>query len=158
MQNSATAKTKWAPKHRFLVVGGAAAAAAVLFVGITLWLQRDVPKPLAAGTKSYTVDIADNDAERKQGLSGRKHLGENRGMLFVFPEAGKRCFWMKDMQFSLDMIWLDDQKRVVDLLENVAPETYPHSFCSTKQATYVLELSAGQVKAAGIKTGQTIRF
>lgn len=158
MQNSATAKTKWAPKHRILVVGGVVAVAALLLISLGWWLVRSSVSRAQIGSKQYVLDIANSGEERRHGLSNRPQLSDEQGMLFVFPEAGKRCIWMKDMQFSIDVIWLDSQKRVIKVYENMTPDTYPRSFCPTESAQYVIELQASQVHANGIKEGQTVSF
>jgi uncharacterized protein len=156
MQNSETAKTKWAPKSRLLGVGYLAAVVAVLLSA--WWLWQPAGQVIKAGNTRYNVDVADTDAERKQGLSGRQDLAHNAGMLFIYPQPGKRCIWMKDMKFSIDIVWLDQQKRVISVLERVSPDTYPMSFCPRDAALYVVELNAGQTQAAGIREGQTFGF
>src|SRR3989344_9082121 len=60
------------------------------------------------------VEVADSEVERAQGLSGRKVLAEQTGILFVFPTAEQHAFWMKDMNFALDIIWLDKNWKIVD--------------------------------------------
>ena len=64
-------------------------------------------------------------------------------MLFVFAEADRYGFWMKDMLFSIDMFWLDDKGQVVHLEEDVSPETYPDVFYPMVPARFVLETNAG---------------
>jgi uncharacterized membrane protein (UPF0127 family) len=92
---------------------------------------------------SVRVEIADTDAERAQGLSGHAPLASDEGMLFVFPEEGRYSFWMKDMLFPIDILWLDSAGTVVHIERNVAPESYPTSFTSDSLARYVLEVRAG---------------
>lgn len=157
MPNNATAKTKSVRKHRWLTAG-ALAAAAVLLVGIAWWLLQPVDYSLSAGNKRYRVEVANDEQERKRGLSGRQALAGDEGMLFVFSRPGFHCIWMKDMRFALDIVWLDAQKRVIQILEQVGPDTYPESFCPARPASYVVELNAGQVQAAGIKPGQVVQF
>lgn len=158
MQNSATAKTKWAPKRAHLVLTAAILVAAVLLVTLGWWLLRPVDHSVQAGSKRYVVAVANDTQERKRGLSGRESLPANQGMLFVFPESGTHCIWMKDMRFPIDVIWLNEQKQVTDLYEHMSPDSYPRSFCPPTPTRYVIELNAGQIKAADIKQGQTISF
>ena len=69
-----------------------------------------------------TVEVADTPEERSKGLSGREHLEEKRGMLFVFEqESRSHCFWMKDTTISLDIVWLDKDKKVVDVRSRTQP-------------------------------------
>lgn len=85
-------------------------------------------------------------------------LPENEAMLFVFERSGEHCFWMKDTRIPLDMIWLNEQKQVVHIEENVQPESYPKSFCPDEAALYVVEVNAGQVSASGIQEDQSVTF
>lgn len=112
---------------------------------------------LLFGDKKITVDVADTEDKRVQGLSGRSGLDKNAAMLFVFSQASQQCMWMKDMKFSLDMVWLDKSKNVIKIVENVAPSTYPESFCADN-AKYVVEFNAGMVKENNIKIGQNLNF
>src|SRR3989338_1806519 len=79
----------------------------------------------------------------QQSLSGRSGLAEGEGMLFVFPQDGKYGFWMKDMRFSIDILWLNASGMVVYMAQNVSPDSFPKSFESDVPARYVLELPAG---------------
>lgn len=64
-------------------------------------------------------------------------------MLFVFEEDGYHAFWMKDMKFSIDMIWLDESMAIVHIERNVSPSSYPNTYKSPEPARYVLEVQAG---------------
>lgn len=99
------------------------------------------------------VSVADTDASREQGLSGRAGLAEDEGMLFIFPIDGQYAFWMKDMRFSIDMVWLSSDGSVVYIVKNAAPETYPNDFVSPSPARYVLELPAGWASMHSLKIG-----
>jgi uncharacterized membrane protein (UPF0127 family) len=89
------------------------------------------------------VFISDTDKKRSDGLSNWPSLPTDTGMLFIFDQSEFLGFWMKDMKFALDMVWLDENKNVVDVRENVLPETYPKVFMPTVKAKYVLEVPAG---------------
>lgn len=95
--------------------------------------------------KTIMVEIADTETKRTQGLSGRESLRENEGMLFVFPEPDYHGFWMKDMQFPIDIVWLDENLRVISVTERIAPETFPEVFYPPKPIQFVLEVPAGVV-------------
>ena len=99
------------------------------------------------------TEIAGTSLSRERGLSYRKNMKNNEGMLFVFDKPGKYGFWMKDMNFPLDIIWLDESGRVVYTEDNVATSTYPGYFINSPQAKYVLELNAGVAKKIGIYLG-----
>lgn len=108
--------------------------------------------------KTLKVDLALTADEQERGLSGRNFLGEDEGMLFVFNQADKYSFWMKDMRFPIDIIWISDDLRVVFLKENVSPETYPEAFTPSQNARYVLEVSAGFSKKENLKPGDRVEF
>ena len=94
---------------------------------------------------------------RAQGLSGREHLADHAGMLFVFDAAGRQCMWMRDMKFSLDIIWLTEDKRITKIEQNISPETYPQSFCGD-DAKYVIEINTKTAESAGLQIGQKLNF
>lgn len=110
------------------------------------------------GDAAIVADIADTDSLREQGLSHRAGLRENEGMLFIFQEDAMHSFWMKDMLFSIDMIWISADKKVVYIVANAAPETYPSSFVPTEPARYVLEVPAGFAARHGISVGSIATF
>ncbi len=99
------------------------------------------------------VAVASTEAAREKGLGGRSALAPNEGMLFVFQKDGVYSFWMKDMRFSLDIVWLADDGRIVYAVQNVSPDTYPHSFTPSADAKFVLELPAGWLAAHKVGLG-----
>jgi len=114
---------------------------------------------LIAPAGTLNIEIVDTPELRTLGLSNRTSLDENSGMLFVFDETKtSNCFWMKDMQFAIDMIWLDAEKKVVTVKENATPETFPESFCPSGPAKYGLEVKAFRAADLEIQTGTTVRF
>jgi len=104
------------------------------------------------------AEIADDLNERTRGLSGREQLKAGNGLLFVFPKSDQYSFWMKDMNFAIDIIWIDEFGEIVHLETNVRPETYPQSFKPTGNALYVLEVNAGVVDNSLLKVGDTLIF
>jgi uncharacterized membrane protein (UPF0127 family) len=99
------------------------------------------------------VEIADTPAKRQRGLSDRELLPANRGMLFLFPKDDYYGIWMRGMKFSLDIIWIDDSRRIVDIAKNVSPETYPKIFEPEVKARYVLEIDAGFADSYNLAVG-----
>lgn len=77
-------------------------------------------KTIKIGDQILKVEMMDTDAKRAQGLSGRKSLPKDQGLLFLFPSKAQYAFWMKDMHFPIDMIWIDGDT-VVDITRNVPP-------------------------------------
>ena len=79
----------------------------------------DVSLVRIGGEAIYAVDLAVTSGERQQGLSGRETMAEDAGMLFVFEEEQPLAFWMKDMRFPLDIIWIDGQCRLISVAADV---------------------------------------
>ncbi len=102
------------------------------------------------------VYLANTPRSRTQGLSNKTHLPENKGMLFVFEQSDAYSFWMKDMKFAIDMIWIDENGKVVFVKENATPESYPALFTPSKPALYVLEVNAGFARENGIAVGSKL--
>jgi uncharacterized membrane protein (UPF0127 family) len=125
----------------------------------------DVRAALFSNTDEYTiylgsvalaVSVADDEAERMQGLSGVPGLRDLEGKLFIFDTDAKQGIWMKDMQFPLDIIWIDRSLHIVHIEENVTPETYPNIFYPSSDARFVLEMNARFVSSLRIKVGDML--
>ena len=111
-------------------------------------------------TESLTLDSivvryqrADTDALRTKGLSGTQYLANGEGMLFVYDEPTVPRFWMKDMNYAIDIIWISSDKRVVGIEQNISPETFPATFSPSTPVQYVLEVPAGFVERNAIGRG-----
>ena len=111
------------------------------------------------------VQIADTDPRRARGLMFQEQLPLDEGMLLVFDDANKRSIWMLNMQFPLDVIWIDDNNKVVFIEKNVPPcktaletVTCPSYKGGNKDAQYVLEVTAGFVDAFKITTESTLEI
>jgi uncharacterized membrane protein (UPF0127 family) len=105
---------------------------------------------------AITVEIANTKASREQGLSFRSGIRSNNGMLFVFDTPGNYAFWMKDMLFSIDMVWLSSEGRVVYVKEHATPESYPQTFVNVVPAQYVLEIGDGMAEKYGLYLGTKV--
>lgn len=115
-------------------------------------------KTIIASKGSVKAFVAENDTDRENGLSGQSSLPHGVGMLFVFDTPGKYGFWMKDMDFSIDMIWIGADKKVVGVTKNVLSSSYPFVFMPPKDILYVLEMNAGSVVEFGLTTGTQLKF
>ena len=118
----------------------------------------DFSHHLTIGSTIISVAIADTDASREQGLSGTAPLTSEQGMLFVFDTPDNTAFWMKDMNYSLDIVWIDANKKVVSVSKNLSPSTYPDTFSPGVPVQYVLEVPAGFADAHGIKARDSVSF
>ena len=105
-----------------------------------------------------TIEVADEPNEHNLGLSGRLQLAPSNGMLFVFEQPEITAFWMKDMNFSLDMIWIDENLKIVGITKNISPDTFPQTFSPPSPIRYVLEVDGGWADKNKIKIGDTIKF
>ncbi|MBX4198550.1 DUF192 domain-containing protein [Candidatus Parcubacteria bacterium] len=115
-------------------------------------IKENVPT-ITVGATTLRLELADTAEERTLGLSGRTSLPQDTGLLFIFEEAGRWGFWMKDMHFSIDIIWLDENYKVVGLKENAKPESYPETFMPQAPAKYVLETNVNFIKNNNIQYG-----
>lgn len=113
---------------------------------------------LKVGNASLWAEVVTTPAQIERGLSGRPFLLENEGLLFVFGRPGLYPFWMKEMHFPLDFVWIDVEKKVVGVTENVMPESYPQSFRPPTPVSYVLEVNAGWATGHGVKVGDAVSF
>lgn len=111
---------------------------------------------VGVGKTEISAEIADTDTKRTRGLSGRKALGNNEGMLFVFEKPNHYGFWMKEMNFPIDIIWIGEDMRVRGITEHISPDTYPEVFYPPTEVRFVLETSAGFARAHDIKNGDLL--
>lgn len=102
------------------------------------------------------IEVVDTPEARTLGLSGRTALPDGYGMLFVFPEADRYGFWMKDMLVSIDIIWLSETGEIVGIEASIAPETYPKEFHPPTPVRYVLETRAGLAQERGWQVGTVL--
>ena len=134
-------------------------ASLAVLVLLALFFGHNSKQPtIIVGNKAFSVLVSDTDKLREQGLSGRDGLAEDQAMLFIFDKPDMLGFWMKDMKFSIDMLWLDSNYRVVSFERNVSPDTYPKIFFPKALSRYVVELSAGTLASLGVKEGDEVSF
>lgn len=107
---------------------------------------------------TFTYILADTEALREKGLSGRASLGDKEVMLFTFEKPDAHFFWMKDMLFPIDIVWLDSNKKVIHIEHQVTPQTYPKSFGPTVKSLYVSEFNADTAKSIDLRVGDTVEF
>lgn len=119
--------------------------------------QREINGVIVGG-KMFSVEVAKTEMELERGLSLHVPLSDNQGMLFIFQSEGMYGFWMKDMLFPLDIIWIGSNLQVVHIEKNLSPDTYPKIFYPGAESLYVLEITAGQADKLQIKTGDTVKF
>ncbi len=108
--------------------------------------------------QTLKIELVTTREAQQKGLGGRNEIKEDEGMLFVFDHPDTYAFWMKDMNFPIDIIWLDQEGKVVYIKKDLKPETYPESFPPPKPATYVLETVSGFSEKNNLKTGDRVLF
>ena len=111
------------------------------------------------GSKVYQLEISNTAARRYLGLSYRKSLDKDKGMIFVFPKPGYHQFCMREMNFALDFIWVNGDE-VVDLTEDVPPPSVSAvgNFGPDKKVDKIIELNAGEIKESQVKIGDRIHW
>lgn len=115
------------------------------------------------GETTFTVEVAEKLEARTRGLSGRTSLPPGEGMLFIFEDTRIHTFWMKDMMFPLDLVWIGEQCTVENITPNVPPPAPEQAdsdlprFRSPQPVRYVLEINAGEA-AANIQVGDLVAF
>ncbi len=117
---------------------------------------EDLQVVTRTGTHNFKVEIADDEAERQNGLMNRPSMGPDRGMLFEFEDERDRAFWMHNTYIPLDIIYIDRTGKIVSIAANTTPfsETPIPSMGAAKG---VLELNGGRAAALGIQAGDTVK-
>lgn len=123
---------------------------------IYTFLVADDSLVMYVESSPLSVTIADEPAEHRQGLSGVESLSEFEGKLFIFPKEDYYGMWMKDMLFPIDIIWIDNDLRIVHIEENVSPATFPDTFATPVPARFVLETNAFFAKSANVEVGDVV--
>ena len=128
-----------------------------LFFEQTLKKENKI-KIIKINDTSIEVEVVDTPETREKGLSDREALPESAGMLFIFDSPTQYGFWMKDMKFSIDIIWIDDKFTIIGIEKEVSPNTFPQIFSPDKDIKYVLELPAGSSSKYNIEIGTVIQY
>lgn len=157
-------KKRRANRHQF-----ALAVLAVFFVVGFFWYRSQALERLGSvrahfvtqeGSQvgPFELEVVSTAAERRKGLMFRKpgELEENEGMLFIFPREEDQSFWMKNTFLSLDMVFIDSDRKVVGIVENVPPQS-TESRKVGKPSIQVIELLGGVVSKRGIREGMTLK-
>lgn len=103
------------------------------------------------------VEVADTPAKREMGLQYRNELGDDQGMLFLFPREEVQAFWMKNTPISLDLIFISAQRKVVGIVRRAVPFSLA-TLSVPSPSQFVLEIKGGLSQRHGIKIGDGVRF
>ena len=133
----------------------------VLAAGVGIWIlattaiaQQFPVMSLSAGIHVVQAEVAATNENRMQGLMFRKSMGPNNGMLFVFPEEGQHCMWMKNTFLPLSVAFMD-AKGVIVSIHDMDPQSEV-SHCAAAPARFALEMNRGWFRAKGVSTGARI--
>jgi uncharacterized membrane protein (UPF0127 family) len=110
-----------------------------------------------SGEVAFLVEVADTAGKRQMGLQYRQALADDRGMIFLFPTESLQTFWMKNTPISLDMIFINRDRKIVGIVERTVPFSLDARSVS-KPSQYVLEINGGLARRYGIQTGDSVRF
>lgn len=116
----------------------------------------DSIRVLATEKFKIPVYLADNGEKRTKGLGGLSSIPPDYGMFFIFDGSDYVSIWMKDMLFPIDIIWIDENNKIVHIEKNISPNTYPKIFTAPVKARFVLELNANMAATYGLKAGEAI--
>ena len=111
-----------------------------------------------ASKERFSVEWATKPPQQEKGLSYRPCFPENGALLFSFPTDDRFGIWMKDMQFPIDVVWLDKDKRVVSVEKNMQPSSYPKVYYPATDVRYVIEFNVGMMNKLGAQTGETFSW
>lgn len=139
-------------RWKWTVVSGAVLIAVVTI--FRLFPTNEGPLPvvsLKAGAGWFLAEVAANEGSMQRGLMNRKSMDEHAGMLFSFRAADKHCMWMRNTLIPLSVAWLDDDGVIVDIQEMAPKSDQLH--CSSKPASYALEVNQGAFERQGVAIG-----
>ncbi len=115
-------------------------------------------KIMKIGDVEVLASIAESWPDRIRGLSNTPYLPDNVVKLFIFDSPGQHSIWMKDMNYSIDIIWVDEDNSIVFIEEDASPESYPAMFVPDAPAKYVIETVSGFVKKNAVTLGEKVVF
>lgn len=123
----------------------------------SLSFAESLPKiPLYLHGKEIWVEVARTPEARAKGLMGRKHLGKDEGMLFVFEEEGYHSFWMKNTLIPLSIAFIDREGRIVKIVDMEPLSLTSHT--PSQPILYALEMNRGWFSRNGVRVGDVVRF
>ena len=117
-------------------------------------------KSICINEKCFSVEIADENSERISGLSNRYSLNLNSGMLFIFKEETNPNFWMKEMKFPIDIIWIDENMKISGINKNLQPciKDFCPTFKPKEKIKYVLEINSRLSENFGFEIGDKVKL
>jgi uncharacterized membrane protein (UPF0127 family) len=116
-------------------------------------------KTVKISNASVRAEIADTQSKMIEGLMSKKTLPDNEGMLFIFNDESRHGIWMMNMNFPIDIIWIDKDLKIIDIAEDAQPCKFNCPiYKPDSKALYVLEVNSGFVSKNKLQTGDSIRI
>ncbi|MGK2952934.1 MAG: DUF192 domain-containing protein [Thiobacillus sp.] len=129
-------------------IGHASALALIVLWGSASAAENAARLPLRIGPHAFQVEVAATEPQRQRGLMGRTHLAADGGMLFVFEQPGRHCFWMRDTPLPLSIAFIDSAGRIASLADMQPRSEAVH--CPAVAVRYALEVRQGEFQRRGI--------
>jgi len=129
--------------------------------GISIPSNRYSKAAVSVNGFKLIADLAVTQDQQIKGLAIRNDVNESEGMLIVFQHPSRQSFWMKDMKFPIDIIWLNANRSVVYIVSNLEPcpvRGYCPGYLPDSDSLYVLETSAGFSQRHNVRVGTQIQF
>jgi len=129
----------------------------IIIIAVIAISVQNSGKEICFNSNCITAEVANSPQERARGLMYRTSLEENEGMLFIFEEPAKHGFWMRNTLIPLDIIWLNERKKIIHIataqpcMEDSCP-----SFVPKQNALYVIEVNAGFAEKNNIQIGDIV--
>lgn len=117
---------------------------------------RSTTGKITLNNKTYNIEVSDTGVKRELGLSLRKSLCADCGMLFEFEKDDQYAIWMKDMNFDIDVVYFDSLMNIVDVKENFSKDSFPEKYINKVIAKYALEINAGEYAKSGAQIGEKV--
>lgn len=124
---------------------------------LKFWSGSKGFKEVKIGSGYFRLELATTTMAQAKGLSGRDGMPQDQGMMFIFDKPREYGFWMINMKFPLDIIWLN-RNQVVYMLRDASPHSFPKVFRPTSPADSVIELNAGTADRIGLRVGDKLNF
>ncbi|QIB50480.1 DUF192 domain-containing protein [Pseudomonas sp. OIL-1] len=128
--------------------------AALMVLSATAAAHAD-PLEVTLGDERFYLDVVDDPASRRQGLMGRASLAPHEGMLFDFPPDTTPAIWMRNMLISLDLLFVDDQSKLMKVFADVPPceDTPCEIYRVERPVRFVIEVAAGTAARLELESG-----
>lgn len=144
--------------HSWILIGVLCAGIAHFISSFLIPHYSSFFLPIKAPLGTIQAFLATSSIDQEKGLGNRNSLPYDQGMLFEFANPGRYGFWMKNMRFPLDIVWVDKNKVVAGVMSDIPVNSYPNIFFPPRDIFYVLELNAGGAERFGLATGTMLEL